>query len=150
MAYQPEWQNRRTPAPDQATRDRMRAGLDQRIAQSRAAGYGPADFSDLLRPLNKEASKLSKSINANMKASEAKKPPTWGDVKKAAKAHRTLVANVDSSAFDSVTWKDGIVTAVFWNDYTYSAPLDLNTFRDWTSESLGRFYNHVLGRDFFA
>lgn len=37
----------RTPAPDKATRERMRAGLDARIAESRIKGFGVARFPSL-------------------------------------------------------------------------------------------------------
>ena len=37
----------RAAAPDQTTRDRLRAGLDARIAEAKAKGLGPATFPDL-------------------------------------------------------------------------------------------------------
>jgi len=47
LAELSQWPNRRTPPPDQATRDRMRAGLDARIAESKAEGHTVGRFRDL-------------------------------------------------------------------------------------------------------
>jgi hypothetical protein len=78
------------------------------------------------------------------------KGPSMQEIRDAAKAHKTLHIVTPSSCFDSLTWKDGEVTAVFQNGYTYTAPLDLETLTEWSLDSLGKFYNQVLGQDFFS
>lgn len=161
MAYQSPWQlaqqspypNRRTPPPDEATRARMRANLERNIAESRSKGYGKADFSDLLKPLKQKAKEtLADKIAENMRQSEGKKKkPTKGEIKKAAKAGKVLVASLPSTCFSELTWQatsddgmDGIATGTFINKTqgTWDWDCDLETFLEWTqSGSLGEFFN---------
>jgi len=153
MAYQPEWQNRRTPPPDQATRDRMRANLERNIAESRSKGYMRADFSDLLKPLKREAKKtIGDQIAENMRESEGKKKkPTKGEIKNALKNGQTLNVTTASDCFESLTAEvsdDGmvLVTGTFRNptrgDWQYEMPLDL--FLEWANDDLGVFFNQVI------
>jgi hypothetical protein len=79
------------------------------------------------------------------------KGPSETQIRNAAKSGRTLHITTPSSCFDSVNWKNGNVSVVFWNGYSYQAPLDLDTMLEWASDaSLGSFFNHVLGQEFFA
>jgi hypothetical protein len=142
MAYQSSFN--RTP-PSQLRRDFLRQQLDARIAQSKAAGHGPANFDYLLGDLNKQASKLSKSIAANMKQSETrKKNPTLSEINKAAKAHRVLIANVPSECFSELTWQDGIATGTFAKGGgagAYEYDCTLQEFIEWSSSgSLGEWF----------
>jgi len=153
MAYQsPFHTGNRTPPPDEATRARMRANLERNIAESKSKGYGKADFSDLLKPLNQKAKEtLANKIAENMRQSEGKKKPTKGEIKKAAKAGKVLVASLPSTCFSELTWQatsddgmDGIATGTFINKTqgTWDWDCDLETFLEWTqSGSLGEFFN---------
>ena len=141
MAYQSPFHSQRTPAPDQATRDRMRAALDQRVAESKAKGYGPAKF-DYLK-------KLGEDINRNIHASEGdkqKKGPTESQVRKAAKEGKVLYASAPSVCFTELSWQDGLATFTFakgGGDGTYSIEMDVEDFMAWASDDLGRTYNDV-------
>jgi hypothetical protein len=66
------------------------------------------------------------------------------------KRGKRLVFAGKSTCFDELSWRNGIVHAVFWNGYTYDAELDEQTFRDWTVDSAGHFYNEILGQGFFS
>lgn len=107
-------------------------------------------FADLTDKLNKQ---LKKSVNDAIKEKTA---PTFDEVQQAAKAGAVLHFNGDSTCFASLSWQsddggDGTVTATFQNGYgPYTAPLDLETFLDWTDDSAGKFFNEVMGQDFFT
>lgn len=142
MAIQSPFYTKRTPPPDQATRDRMRAALDQRVAESKAKGYGPATFGNF----EKELSKLNQQINESMKASEAqrhKKPKI--------KHHRNgdMIAQQGSSAFLFLAYSKaaGGVIASFANptrgEWFY--PMGRKDAKDWfNSDSLGGYFNDVI------
>ena len=77
--------------------------------------------------------------------------PTRDEIEQAAEDGRTLTFNGKSTCFSTLEWTDGIVDAVFTNGYAYSAELDLDEFLDWVADnSVGGYFNEVLGQDFFA
>jgi len=77
--------------------------------------------------------------------------PTRDEVEQAATDGKVLSFNGDSTCFSELSWQDGIVDAVFTNGYAYSAELDLDDFLDWVADdSVGGYFNEVLGQDFFA
>jgi hypothetical protein len=139
-AYSP-WPNRRTPAPDQATRDARRANLDRNVKESKAKGYGPARFDDV----DRELKKLSKQINKNLHADEDKhkKKPKLSEVRKAAKEGRTLFAATPSTCFSEVSWTDGIASLTFANKTqgTWDIEMTLDEFLDFTDGSMGQNFN---------
>jgi len=93
---------------------------------------------------------LNRNLNAEINKAAGEKGPSRDQIDKAAKAGKRLEFSGTSDCFDELSWRNGIVTAVFWNGYEYSAELDKETFLDWTSDSAGKFFNQVLGKDFFA
>jgi hypothetical protein len=106
---------------------------------------------DAFKKLNKKLASLNKQIDQSLKQSQPQ--PTRDEIDRAAKQGKTLVSTLPSSAFNEVSWRKGIVTAEFWNGYVYSAPMSKEDFLDWAgggADSLGKYYNQVLGRDFFA
>ena len=72
--------------------------------------------------------------------------PSRGQIEEAAKAHKTLVATMPSTCFDSLTWRDGVATAVFAKDGSvYDYPMDVDDFLDWAnSGSLGKTFNDEI------
>jgi hypothetical protein len=154
-----DWQGkggRASGPPPQIVRDFQRTQGQARDAELKAKGYGPARFDQANKTLNRSLPKEMKQavMDARKQANTASykhNAPSRQDVQKAAKSGQTLHLTTPSSCFDSVTWKNGIVSVVFWNNYSYSAPLDLDTVIEWGSDdSLGKFFNSVLGQDYFA
>jgi hypothetical protein len=97
------------------------------------------------------AKDIQKAISDKTKEAVRFKGPTKQQIQSAAKTGKTLHITTPSTCFNSVNWKNGIVSVEFQNGYAYSAPLDLDTMLEWADdESLGGFFNHVLGQDFFA
>lgn len=92
--------------------------------------------------INKKLNKLSKQAINEVRE---KAGPTRGEVEDAARQGKTLTATNASDCFDSLSWKNGIVTAVFAKGGgagTYEYEVDLDTFLDWcASGSLGEFFN---------
>jgi len=77
--------------------------------------------------------------------------PTRDEVEQAAEDGETLIFDGKSTCFSDLSWQDGIVDAVFTNGYSYSAELPLDEFLDWVADdSVGGYFNEVLGQDFFA
>jgi hypothetical protein len=157
-----EWQNqggRASGPPPKAVRDFQRAQGQARDAELKAKGYGPAVFK-----AHADVGKASTSLSLHydpktdkwvtmeeMKAAARFKGPSVDEIRHAAKTGKTLHITTPSTCFDSLTWKDGVVSAVFQNGYSYSTDLDLDTFMQWSADgSLGKFFNQVLGQDFFA
>lgn len=103
---------------------------------------------------------IQKAIDDAMKVAPTTKAPsaTLHEVQRAVKQGAVLHFNGDSTCFASLSWEsddgsedNGTVTATFTNGYgPYTAPLDLETFLDWTEDSAGKYFNGVLGNDFFA
>lgn len=88
---------------------------------------------------------------AEKKAAAKFKGPSRAEINDAVRTHKTLHITTPSSCFDNVSWRDGIVSVAFRNGYFYDTDLDLDTMLEWADdESLGGFFNHVLGQDFFA
>lgn len=154
-----EWQDkggRASGPPPQIVRDFQRASGKARDAELKAQGHGPARFDQANKTLNRSLpDEIKRAVmdarKQAEKASYKHNAPTRQDVKDAAKAGQVLHLTTPSTCFDSVTWKNGNVSVVFWNGYQYTAPLDLDTVIEWGSDdSLGKFYNQVLGQDFFA
>lgn len=127
----------------QAARDFLRAQTDKRIAESKAKGYGPARFDDLLRPFNREAKKTAGDKLAEQ-ISGTKKKPTMSQIRNAAKEGKTLRASLPSSCFAWLEWTDGVASGEFLNKTqgVWEWECDLETFIEWTqSGSLGEFFN---------
>jgi hypothetical protein len=134
----------------------QRERLRGEIAQGRITP--PAEINRFLAgkpPLKKAPAKdafadLNKQINQSIKDSlgrELKKHgPSRGQIEEAAKAHKTLVATMPSTCFDSLTWRDGVATAVFAKDGSvYDYPMDVDDFLDWAnSGSLGKTFNDEI------
>jgi ABC-type uncharacterized transport system substrate-binding protein len=89
----------------------------------------------------KEANKvLRDAINNELK----KQGPTRGEIQKAAKAGKRLIANTPSSCFASLEWHKGIATAEFYRggQIVYDYPMSLDEFLDWAQDdSLGEYFN---------
>lgn len=106
------------------------------------AGKPPLKFKprDAFADLNQQ---INKSIRESLGRELAKHGPTRGQIDHAVKAHKTLVATAPSTCFDSLTWKDGVATAVFAKDGSvYDYPMDVDDFLDWAnSGSLGKTFN---------
>jgi len=83
--------------------------------------------------------KLNASIDANRKASQ----PTPAKGHNSKPRPRALVADTSgSTAFADVRWKAGQVFYAFANGYSYSDPMDRQTFKDWRdADSLGKWWN---------
>ena len=68
-------------------------------------------------------------VNMKPKAAKPKKP-------------QRIEATNASTCFESLTWKDGIATAVFAkNGATYQYEVSRDEFRDWIAGSLGQWFN---------
>jgi hypothetical protein len=156
MAYQSPFHTGRTPPPDEATRARMRAGLERNIAESQAKGYMRADFNDLLKPLNREAKKTAGNKLAEQ-MSEKKKKPTRGEIKKALANGATLDVSTPSDCFESLSAVDAgdgmvLVTGTFRNpthgDWDYLMPL--GDFLDWANDDLGVAFNEWVRGNYEA
>ena len=96
---------------------------------------------------------IQQAMMDKTKAAARIKGPSVKQVKDAAAKHRTLHITTPSSCFDSVSCEKviGVVSVAFHNGYFYDADLDLDTMIEWASDpSLGSFFNHVLGQDYFA
>jgi hypothetical protein len=92
-----------------------------------------------------------KMIMDELKKKTEFKGPSVKAIRAAAKTGKTLHIVRPSTCFESINWKAGNVSVVFQNGYAYTAPLDLQTLMEWSDDpSLGSFFNHVLGQDFFA
>lgn len=161
MAHQSDWQKaqaafrdwqerggRASGPPPQIVRDMMRQKGLARDADLKAKGYGPADFSDLLKPLNREAKKTAADKLAEQ-ASATKKKPTKGEIKKALANGATLDVSTASDCFLSLSAEASddegmvIVTGTFRNptrgDWQYEMSLD--EFLDWANDDLGVAFN---------
>jgi hypothetical protein len=59
------------------------------------------------------------------------------------KRPRTLVIDTSGSeAFSDIRWRRGEVFYTFTNGYSYSDPMDRETFKDWRdADSLGAWWN---------
>lgn len=92
--------------------------------------------------INKQLNKLSKHAINKVKE---KTGPTRGEVEDAAKQGKTLTATNASDCFDSLTWKNGVATAVFakgGGQGTYEYDVTLDEFLDWCADpSLGSYFN---------
>lgn len=146
MAYQSPFHTGRTPPPDAATRARMRANLERNVAESKAKGYGPSSFNDLLKPLNETAKKTAGNKLAEQ-MSETKKAPTKSEIRKAAKEGKTLSASIPSTCFAWLEWTDGVASGEFLNKTqgVWEWECDLETFIEWAqSGSLGGYFNDVI------
>jgi hypothetical protein len=100
---------------------------------------------------------VNKTINDKFNAEKkklasGKKQLTLGEIRTAAKRGKTIYADAASECFYSLSWRadsdgdgtDGTAHAVFnkrdpGDGYDYD--VDLDTFLDWTSDSLGEFFN---------
>jgi hypothetical protein len=120
------------PTP-QAVRDMRRAQGQARDAELKAKGYGPAKFESANRALQKNGQQLQR--DANQKVADT------------APKHARLTFTGVSTCFESLTWKDGILHAVFlkrddgsgW-DYEISR----SEFLDMISGSAGGWFNDNL------
>jgi hypothetical protein len=56
---------------------------------------------------------------------------------------QSVVADVDSTCFEDLRWRNGIATATFYRggDIVYDYPISLSEFLDWCSGSLGEYFN---------
>lgn len=121
------------------------------------ANYDPADYAAfkqarLAKPSNSGATArknsiqemVSQRLKENFAAGQqGKKQITRAQINEAVKAHKTLEAQLPSTCFASLTFKDGIATAEFYRgDVVYEYPMELEDFLDWAkSDSLGEFFN---------
>jgi hypothetical protein len=121
------------------------------------ANYDPADYADFKAArLAKQGSGKTarkKATTANVSKflkdryhakQQGNALPNRDDIDKAAKAGHTLRADLPSTCFESVTWKDGIVTGTFYRGgaIVYDGEMDLDEFIDFaSSDSLGEWYN---------
>jgi hypothetical protein len=65
-------------------------------------------------------------------------------IKTAAKAGKTIWADAASECFAELSWRNGIAHAEFNKrnpDGGYDYEVDLETFLEWASDSLGEFFN---------
>lgn len=151
MAYQSDWQKQEWQRA--RIRGELASGRIKSTPQIQAFLQGKPmppnkPVPDAFNKINKQ---LNKQLDQSLKDNQPQ--PTRAEIDKAAKQGKTLVSTVPSSAFNEVSWHKGIVTAEFWNGYVYSAPMSKEDFLDWAgggADSLGKYYNQVLGRDFFA
>jgi hypothetical protein len=120
------------------------------------ANYDPADYAAfkaarLAKPNGTTARKkattemVSRTLKENYrKRNEGKKQLTADEINAAAKAGHKLRADLPSTCFESVTWKDGIVTGTFYRggSIVYDGEMSLDEFQDFaSSDSLGQWYN---------
>jgi hypothetical protein len=89
---------------------------------------------------------LSKQIKQeSRKHTPGTKATSLDQIKKAAKAGKTIWADQNSDCFESLSWSQGVAHAVFnkrdpGDGYDYDMPLE--DFLDWVSDgSLGEFFN---------
>jgi hypothetical protein len=140
------WGNKRTAPPDEATRSRMRAGLQARIAEEKAKGYGKATFDKATKQLEKG---LKQELTDWLKKS--KHGPTEGQIRKAAKNGETLVATTPSDCFVNVEWtaisddgEDGVCSLTFAHKTqgTWDIEMSLDEFLEFShADSLGQAFN---------
>lgn len=91
--------------------------------------------------INKKLNKLSKEA---INKARQKAGPTRQEVEDAARQGKQLVATNASDCFDSLTWKDGVTTAVFAKGGgagTYQYQVTLDEFLEWCAGSLGEYFN---------
>lgn len=103
--------------------------------------YGPADFSYLLGPLNKEVADTVK--NRNRHASNKNATSDRSKIAKAAAEGQTLYSATPSSCFSEVSWADGIATLSFANktQMTIDVSMTLSEWLDFCSGSMGENWN---------
>jgi hypothetical protein len=94
----------------------------------------------------KEASQAIKNKfnEEKKKLASGKKRLTLDQIKTAAKAGKTIYADAASECFSELSWRDGIAHAEFNKrnpDGGYDYEVDLDTFLEWASDSLGEFFN---------
>lgn len=131
-----DWNALRKAQPSQAQRDILRTRLDQRVAESKAAGHKPATF-DYLKKLNKQ---LDESIKANKPKRE--KPHQ----------HKGGFLEADTSGstcFDYLVYSkaDGGVFANFINPTRgmWFYPMSRAEAKEWfDAASLGGFFNDAI------
>jgi hypothetical protein len=145
-----------------AVRTNKAEWLAQRLADEQARGlYGnkrfdwstnqwvkpdgtPAKGPKPQNPFGKEGT-LSKQIDKQLAGFEKDRQKAVNqEVANKAPKHARLIADLDSSVFESVTWKDNVVTATFFRGgaivYYYDVTRD--EFVDWVSSgSLGQYFN---------
>jgi hypothetical protein len=126
--------------------------------------YDPADYAafkaakqsrqdrNIGRPARQQAiqKRISDALKKNYaKRQEGKPQPTREQINEAAKAGKPLRADLPSTCFASLTFKqdkdgNGTVFAEFYRGgaINYEYPMELDDFLDWAgSESLGVFFN---------
>lgn len=145
MAVQSEWQ---------------KARLRSELARGVHSKTGPvARFLQGKKPLktplvNKAAfdrlnSHISRVINDAIRSKLPGAVEDRSEAEAKAAAGERLYFDSDSTCFAELSWQEGMVYAVFQSGHEYEAELDLETFMDWTEDSAGKFFNGVMGRDFF-
>jgi hypothetical protein len=81
------------------------------------------------------------------KLASGQKRLSLDEIKAAGRAGKTIYADAASDCFYSLSWKDGVAHAEFNKrnpDGGYDYDVDLDTFLDWTTGSLGEFFNYEI------
>jgi hypothetical protein len=148
-----------------AVRTNKAEWLAQRLADEQARGlYGnkrfdwstnqwvkpdgtPAKRPKPPNPFGKEGS-LSKQIDKQLAGFEKDRQKAANQaVANAAPKHARLIADVDSTCFEDVTWKDDVLTCTFWRGgqlvYQYF-DVSRDDFVDMVSGSMGSWFNENL------
>jgi hypothetical protein len=148
MAHQSDWQKYQSALsdwqasggagkPPQIVRDFRRAQGLARDAELRAKGWGPSQLKTVNAQIDKQLVGFEKDRQKAVNKAIADKAPR----------HARLIANVDSDCFESVTWKDGVLTCTFWRggDLVYQyVDVNRDDFIDMASGSMGSWFNQNL------
>jgi hypothetical protein len=119
---------------------------DSSVARYLAGKPAPAKKS--AKPLADLNKQLDKQVKAAINEALNKYGPTRGEIDKAAKEGKTLVANTPSRCFSDVHFRHGVCTAVFAKDnYVWEQPMSTAEFLDFAqSDSLGQYWNEEWGK----
>jgi len=94
----------------------------------------------------KEANKvINEKFGAEkQKLTSGQKRLSLDEIRSAAKRGKTIYADAASECFESLSWRKGIAHAEFNKrnpNGGYDYEIDLDTFLEWASDSLGEFFN---------
>ena len=115
----------------------------QAFKEARAA-FGQQQLKAELARNKQVMKEANKAIKQTISEEQKKQGPTRDEIQKAAKAGKTLYANMPSSCFASLSWHKGVATMEFYRGgaIVYDEPMSLANFLDWAAaESLGQYFN---------
>ena len=123
---------------------RLKAMADKNLLDPSRSVFGPKG--SLSKSINEQTRDVvnDKRKEEQEKLASGKKRPTLDQIKTAAKAGKTIWADAASECFSELYYRNGIVHAEFNKrnpDGGYDYEVDLDTFLEWASDSLGEFFN---------